>query len=346
VKFINNNTWNEGQQGINNALNAGNLVILGINTTYLDKKTNKIMDSTHFLVVSAKLPDVNGKPDYSLVDPALYPFKANSAGNTGKSLSQIYGGFDKVFEYIIYRKGTTPQKTLSIGAHSPIQILITDPDGNQTGYDKTSKAISENIPNSTYGIEPGIAPVDGSSAPAGETKYFQQIEPSDGEYTIELIGTGQGSYTVDVSKTDEQGKASTQVIKGIAQTGVTESYHITYTSDATQQPVIEKEVTFDVLKIDIKSLYTQGLIKNKLVYATLKLQAEVAEKASLANRQPLGNKLAILALKTFQFELKKVSGKSVTEEAYQILYKDADILIKGLQGGSTSPTPRPESGGS
>jgi hypothetical protein len=332
--------WSAGSQAIDNALNAGNLPILGVRTGF----------GTHFFVVSSKLSDVNGKPDYKIVDPALYPFVANSPGKTGKPLSQSYGGFDTVLETVIYKNGTNPQKTLSIRGHSPIQLLITDPLGNATGYDESMQTINENIPDSSYGVEPGIAPVDGSSPTAGETKYFQQISPSDGEYTVQLIGTGDGSYTIDFSKTDEQGNASTQIIKGFAQKDVIETYHVQYTSDATEKPSVNKEVTFDVLKSDINSLHNQGQIKNKFTYNILKLQAALAERATLLNKQPLGNKLAILALKTFQFELKKVRGKSITEDAYQILYNDAKSLIESLQGGGggtgPTPTPTPEPGGS
>jgi hypothetical protein len=327
----NSSNWVAGQQAIDNALQQGNLPIIGINTSF----------GTHFLVLSKKLADVNGKPDYSIVDPALYPFVQNSIGKTGKPLSQAYGGFDKVFEVVVYKNGSNPQNSLSIRAHSPVQMLVTDPFGNTTGYDSSSQSISENIPDSSYGIENGIAPVDGSSPAMTEVKYFQQINPTEGDYNIQLIGTGDGSYTIDYSKTDEQGNVSTQVLKGFAAKGVTETFTMDYAQDATQKPVVNKEVTFAVLKSDIKALYAQKQIKNAVVYATLLLQANLAEKATQINRQPLGNKLAVIPLKTFQIELNKQRGKQVTEDGYQILMNDVMVLINSLQGGSPTPTPQP-----
>ena len=330
IKFRNGQSnWVAGQQAIDQALSEGNLPIIGINTSF----------GTHFLPVSAKLPDVNGKPDYRIVDPALYPFVQNSVGKTGQSLSQAYGGFDKVFEYVIYRGGSLPQRSLTIRAHSPVQLLVTNDLGDQTGYDESTQDITENIPESTYGVEPGIAPTDGSSPQSGEVKYFQQIDPTDGEYTVALIGTGQGSYVLDVSKTDENGNASTQVLKGFAQQGVTETYHIQYTGDATVQPVLKREVTFGVLKTDITNLFNQGQIKNKLLYLSLKLQAELAEKES---KLPIvGKTLAILDLKLFESQLSGQRGKQITEDGYKILFQDAETLISSLRGSTSNPTPTP-----
>ncbi len=335
IQFRNNSaTWSAGQQAIDNAISAGNLPIIGVYTSF----------GTHFFVVSEKLPDVNGKPNYKIVDPALYPFTANNPGKTGQSLSQAYGGWDKVFETVIYKKGTNPQKTLTIRAHSPVQLFITDPFGNTTGFDESTQEIMENIPDSSYGIEGGIAPVDGSEPAMEETKYFQQIDPTEGEYEVQLIGTGNGEYSLDFSKTDEEGNVSTEVVNGFAQTGVTEVYQIEYTPNATNPVVVEKQITFDTLKSDLKALYTQGKIKNKGIYSLLKLQVEIAKKASLMNKQPLGTKLAILALKTVKFELNRQRGKQITEDAYQILYNDVQSLINQLQGNSEEPPEDPGGG--
>jgi hypothetical protein len=335
IFFRNDNTeWSEGRDAIDNALNHNNIPILGINTKY----------GTHFLAVSQKLPDVNGQPDYKLVDPAMYPFVANNPGNTGKSLSEAYGGFTNVFETVIYKSGTTPQKTLTVRAHSPVQLLVTDPAGNQTGYSPVTQAITQKISASAYGIEPGVAPTDGSQVAAGETKYFQVIDPMEGDYKINVIGTGNGNYTLDISTTDEAGNTSTKVIKGFAQKAVTETYDTTFLGEATEIPVIRKEVTFEVLQLDIKKMYTLGKINNKAVFATLQAAVLVAEKTSQINKQPLGNKMAVVALKAFQLELNKLRGKSINEDAYQLLTADTDALINEL-GGIGYPKPTPGSGG-
>jgi hypothetical protein len=319
--------WATGSQTIDDALTKGFLPILGLNTKF----------GPHFIAISDKLPDVNGKPDYKIVDPALYPFKVNSNGNTGKALSEIYGGFDSVTEAIIYKPNTNAQDTLSLRIHSPIQLLITDPQGNQTGYDIATQTIRENISASTYGIEPGVAPVDGSAPTMEESKYFQQINPTKGDYKVDLIGTGEGSYTLDILKTDENNHISTQQIKGFAQTGDTERYKLVYTTDASTPLSLQKEVTLDVLQIDIKKLYKQGLIDNKGVYMKLLAAEDVADKAYKLSKQPLGTKHAIAALKAFQVELNKVRGKFITEDGYKILNDDAEALIKTLQGTNIVP---------
>ena len=98
--------------------------------------------------------------------------------------------------------------------------------GNKTGYDTQTEAILQQIPDTSYGNELGIAPVDGTTANPSETKYFQQINPADGNYILQLIGTGDGEYSLDFSKIDDQGRVTTQVINGVAKNGVTEIYQL------------------------------------------------------------------------------------------------------------------------
>lgn len=310
--------WPIGVQAIDTALSDGNLPIVGVYTNF----------GTHFLVVSKRLPDFNGKPDYKLIDPALYPFVANSIGNTDKSLNQVYGGFDKVFETVIYKKDSLPQNTLTIRGHSPIQLLITDPLGNETGYNESTHGISEYIPESAYGIEPGIAPVDGSSPAMGETKYFQQINPSIGDYTVQLIGVGNGEYALDFSKTDEQGHISVNEVHGVAQTGVTETYHIQNTLDATIPVLVKKNVTFQSLIANVNELFDLNLITQKSVANNLIRNVEQAEEASLA-----GNINKVLQnLDQFSSLLQREQGRKITEEASFALNDNVNFL-KGQYNG-------------
>lgn len=309
--------WQYGAQLIDTALSQGNLPIVGVSRP----------TGSHYFVVSEKLPDTNGKPDYKIVDPALYPFVENIPGNTGKALSEVYGGFDKVFQTVIYNKETTPQKALTARAHSPVQLLITDPNGIQTGYDTSDQQIKEDIPESVYGVEPGIAPVIDESPAGDETKYFQQINPADGDYTIQVIGTGNGSYTLDFTLDDEEGNSKVYVIKGYAQKGITETYIIHNIPGSDQPFTISKEVTYEVLIADLKKLYNQKQIKNKAFYQMLLAQVVLAEKTSLLRNQLIGNKLAILTLKAMQYEILKAKESYITVDAKTILMLDIQTLL-------------------
>lgn len=316
--------WPNGIQNIDEALSNGDLPILGINT-FINGR-----EGTHFLVVSERLSDVDGKPDYKLVDPALYPFVSNDSGNTGKSLSESYGGFDNVFQAVIYKKGTSPQKTFSIGAHSPIQLLITDPDGNIAGYDVATDEIIENIPDSAYGIEPGIAPIDGHADPSSGKKYFQQINPAEGEYTVQVIGTGNGAYTLGFARTDEQANVGKQLVHGFARDGVTEIYKIQYIADANAPIVIEKVITFETLKADLEKFYSDGSIDNKGAYKSLLKKVELAERMSNMRLESVGKRVAGSLLRSFLQELEAHRGRHVEENAYQMLKDDANYILKHL----------------
>lgn len=309
--------WQYGAQLIDTALSQGNLPIVGVSRP----------TGSHYFVISEKLPDTDGKPDYKIVDPALYPFVENIPGNTGKALSEVYGGFDKVFQTVIYDKETTPQKTLTARAHSPVQLLITDPNGIQTGYDESGQQIKEEIPDSVYGIEPGVAPVTGEIPAGDETKYFQQINPADGDYTIQVIGTGNGSYTLDFTLDDEEGNSKVYVIKGYAQKGITEKYVIHNIPGSDQPFTISKEVTYEVLLADLKKLYNQKQIKNKAFYQLLHAQVVLAEKTSLLRNQVIGNKLAIVTLQAMLYEITKAKDTLLTKDAKTILTLDIQTLL-------------------
>lgn len=307
--------WLVGKQAIDNALANGNLVILGV-------KTNNNDVGTHFLVVSEKLADVNGKPDYKLIDPALYPFTPNNPGNTGKPLSQVYGGFDNVFQYVIYKKDSAPKNTLAIGGHSPIQLVITDPFGNKTGFDGDTGEITENIPGSSYVVEPGIEPVDKSEPSAYGKKYFQQVEPSIGSYTVEVKGTGNGEYTLGFSKTDEEGKVSITEMHGFAEQGITEIYQIENMLDASIPVLIDKNVTFQSLNDDVSKLFSANLITQKSVSNSLIRNIEQAENAANANDL---NKV-VQNLDQFVSILERERGRKITESAYLILKDNVNFL--------------------
>jgi hypothetical protein len=177
-------------------------------------------------------------------------------------------------------------------------------------------------------------------------KVFYYAKPDSGTYILELSSSSTNDFQLDEYIITEEGQVKTETYEGILKPNIISEFKLIYDKQTLENTVTEPIVTFEILKMHIHDLYLQKEIKNKLSYTTFKLQTEIAERASLFSKQSLGNKLAVLTLKTFQYELKRVRGKTITENAYQILYKDIEALIRILQGNQNVPTPTPGGGGS
>jgi len=82
---------------------------------------------------------------------------------------------------------------LLIRAESPVDILITAPNGLRVGYDSTTGSAVNEIEGATYsghGTEPQVIAI-----PA----------PLTGVYIIDMFGTGTGAYTITIEFMAEDG---------------------------------------------------------------------------------------------------------------------------------------------
>ena len=98
--------------------------------------------------------------------------------------------------------------TLTISAHSPVDLLVTAPNGHQIGFDVAAGHVVNGIFGGEYsgrGSEPQIVTVP---------------EPSPGMYEIRAQGRDTGPFTIDAQTLDADGNVlSTQLMTGIASAG-------------------------------------------------------------------------------------------------------------------------------
>jgi hypothetical protein len=83
-------------------------------------------------------------------------------------------------------------RILHITAQSPINILVTDPIGRRVGYSPDLGLLNE-IPGATY------------TGPGTEPQVVQIYCPLQGEYTIDIFGTGTGAYTISMESLAHDG---------------------------------------------------------------------------------------------------------------------------------------------
>ncbi|MBI5561377.1 MAG: hypothetical protein HY894_00785 [Deltaproteobacteria bacterium] len=91
-------------------------------------------------------------------------------------------------EYI-YRDRTA----IEINFYSPGELLITDPLGRRLGYDPINKAAYNEMPG-LYGSDTQHDDVSGEVG--HEAKELRVSKPMDGDYILQIIGTGTDSYGV------------------------------------------------------------------------------------------------------------------------------------------------------
>lgn len=74
---------------------------------------------------------------------------------------------------------------------SPVNILVTDPDGRRIGFDPVTETVVNEIPSGTY------------SGPGTEPQIIEIPMMLPGQYTMLIIGTGTGSFLTTISTVSE-----------------------------------------------------------------------------------------------------------------------------------------------
>lgn len=120
---------------------------------------------------------------------------------------------------------------LQISAQPSVELLVTGPNGLETGYDPaTSQPLSE-IPSSNYAT---ISMENDSEGSAGDSAT-RQVEigmPSAGLYRVEAIAHIPGRFTVTFKATDSKGTVSQRQFAGTAAGGGTTVYDVRYSPAA------------------------------------------------------------------------------------------------------------------
>lgn len=134
---------------------------------------------------------------------------------------------------------------IDITLHSPVEINITDPDGNLIGYDPDTKEIFLENPMSSYYVDTPVTPLDGADEIAEPTKKLTIVQPRQGNYILNLFGTGSGPYAIDMVLIKPDGTFGLATsLTGTATPNLLETYRVTYSptgeaslSQTNQSPI-------------------------------------------------------------------------------------------------------------
>lgn len=220
---------------------------------------------------------------------------------------------------------------LIIRLHSPVDMVVTAPDGRKIGKHFDTGEIYNEIPLAFY------------SGYQTEDEFITIPEPIDGEYKIELKGVdGGGKYGVSTSFVSEQ-KTTTKEIVGLTENNQVTSIDINFDQENPENISSEKVVTPETLLKDIELSYNLGWIKDKKIKDSLIKQVNSAIKFSkkiekVKERLPDGSvkekriekfsfKVNKILVSLFEAEIKLLLRSSkITKEAYDLIMYDIRYL--------------------
>jgi hypothetical protein len=122
----------------------------------------------------------------------------------------------------------TARPIVVINMHSPADVLVTAPDGKRTGFDPTTGQFVTQIPGSSYSDEGGVDSDNGTGTTTPQYRSLQISNPAAGAYKIQLTGTGNGSYRMEIISRDTSSIIAKQNIIGSITTGSTQQFNMQY----------------------------------------------------------------------------------------------------------------------
>jgi len=137
--------------------------------------------------------------------------------------------------FVRYRVTSTDLSGVVVSVLAPAQVLITDPNGNRTGFDPVTSTILRNIANSSYVFEQALADDSGQNPPppadAGIHMAIIRV-PSDGHYTIEVSSPSVANleYSFAVHAYDRNANLSLNLFEAQLVPGRKNVFEFTYSS--------------------------------------------------------------------------------------------------------------------
>lgn len=202
---INTVRWYYSLQYLSQQLGFSTLQLDSLNSTDMTAITQSVgagqpgiafkKSKGHYLV----LTDVLASGGFAVKDPFWYLTETTNDVKDVANHVQNYG--DTVDQVSLYSHSNVPRpfpRWVEIQLGSPAELLVTDSQGRRTGYDVSTGQIINEIPGSTYTQAAGPATADTLAAGVHLPKVLAISAPTDDLYTLSVIGTGDGPYTLSV----------------------------------------------------------------------------------------------------------------------------------------------------
>jgi hypothetical protein len=339
IKFTKKTDYKEGSRDFTLAdtyLTKGQPVIVKQKYNAYSKKQQKVLEHTHFIVLDNKLATT-----YGVKDPAYFDTK--SLANTD-ILEHTKNYDNKIYGYRIYEPNPSglASSAISFTLGSPAELLVTDTDGRKLGKDPLTGIVYNDIPEGDYSYDE-VASVDEDFV-EHETKVITIPNPKNGEYTLQVIGTGAGSYSLNTTLANTDGTVDTKDLIGVTQPSQIDTYKVVYTgndptatmsesstdkdaditlSETTATPTIVGETTGNNPPITPQPFMSQGVVSLAFLHdgrsAPKVLGTEIKNDALLTEEPKSKSKPSVVKSKIQKTKTKKKSTILKSEKQVSVV---------------------------
>ena len=213
-------------QGLRDAICTYGPQLMGVNT-------NSTSDwASHFLVVYGK-ETASLSSEWKILDPAG-GVKTTSTKYNNRNLGfRMFKGTEQDYPFEMYG--------ILIRLYSPAELLLESLDRKLTGYDPITGSYYSDIPLSSYQVEAyeDQETQEPDDHPLKMLYVGGLIDPSD--FTLNVIGTGYGTYNLEIVSIGESGSELSATLLKDVQTapGEKHAYAIKYDKNSPSSAIVE-----------------------------------------------------------------------------------------------------------
>jgi hypothetical protein len=130
--------------------------------------------------------------------------------------------YTNVNQPLVIKDPNTPQ-ALGIYTGAPVEFILTDPLGRRTGFDPATNTSYQDIPASDYSTSVYCDELNFSFCKP-PFKALDMANQMAGQYMLDIIGTGNGDFTVEVRASDAAGNWIAQTYSGTTAPGASSRF--------------------------------------------------------------------------------------------------------------------------
>ena len=271
----------------------------------------------HYFVLDSKVGST-----YTVRDP--HWFKTVTLDDTVPTPNQetkAYG--NKFYSAQLIGFHDTPQPLPAyIQAHlaSPAELVLIAPDGNKLGFDPTTSTTYDEIPGGSYTPEGNIADPQSTDTPSHYAKNIVVPNPLEGAYTLKVIGTGSGPYTLSTRITDSALNGTNTTHVKDTSTGHVDTYELTFDPEGEGFTV----KTIDELLTELRQTVYNTPAAAFMTMTTIRTKADAAHEYYAAG----DIQQTIQTLKELRKFVKDHTGQDITPaQSEAIVTKIKAILV-------------------
>ena len=263
----------------------------------------------HFVVVTGENDDADGNPHFEIVDPG---HRAVTSLDTYVNAFTIRGVVSD----------PTDVSAFEVETDDGVELLVSDANGRQTGFDPIGSIFKKEILRSSYGQD--VLTDNDTGESGGITRSIDIFQPTVGTFQILVTGLELGAFRLSIVSFSSDGSPQPEVsVAGLARIGSNSSFQIHYSPAPGSTPIVTRVASFTSTLSDINNSLQLGLIDNEGIANALSAKIEAASDALVRGDQST----TLNVLHAFKNQVSAQAGKHITGIAPQVLQDDADSLL-------------------